>query len=138
MTRRARVVVAVIIVLIAVAVRPLLQWRSARHLAQPGVAATATRPPDTSAVGKFATAVAVRALACGPVSANPSTARGRTAARWCGRYSVTRQQARCTTEDLCTVELLGTLTSRTASILVGLAVTMRRGGGGWTVTAVRS
>jgi len=138
--RRARVavVVAVVVTVAGVAVRPLLNGRPPRHLAQRGVATTATRRPDTSAVGKVATAAAVRALACDPVSANAATARGRKAARWCGRYTISRQQTRCPTEDLCTVELLGTLTSRTASILVGLAVTVRRDTGGWAVTAVRS
>jgi len=139
-TRRAglAVVVATGVVVTGIAVRPLLH-RPSPPPAQRGAAAMATPAPDTTAVDTAAAAAAVRALACDPttVSVTESSPRHATAG-WCGRYTVSRAQTTCATAARCTVELLGTVTSRARSTLVALTVTFRRDGDGWVVMAVRS
>ena len=118
---------ALCIAVVAVAVRPLLPHHAAP--AAPGVHATPTVPPAD--VRLVALAAANHALAC-PTSRPAARGIG------CGRLGLSRIQTACTSDDRCTVELIGTLRTADQAVPIALTVTLTGAGQDWRAIEVAS
>jgi hypothetical protein len=122
----AAAALAVAVAVVALIMRPFLHPSGDGHRRRPSASPVVMAIPvatDTAIRG------AVAALSCARYPASH---------RWCGPYTVTRQQTTCTSSTQCTVELIGSLRSASGEVPVALTVAVANAGGRWRVRAVSS